>query len=157
MSKKKVLFVCLGNICRSPTAEGIFTNIVNQEGLQNSILIDSCGTSGHHEGEEADPRMQTYAKKRGYELTSIARGIRPSDLENFDYIITMDDSNFNNIRTLSKGLHDTKIKKMTDFCQKQKTHQVPDPYYGGPEGFELVLDILEDACSGLLQHIKKEL
>lgn len=157
MNNKKVLFVCLGNICRSPTAEGIFAHLVNQAGLQDKILIDSCGTSGHHEGEESDPRMQNYASKRGYNLTSIARGIQPKDLEEFDYIITMDDSNFNNVKAIAKGHNTGKIKKMTDFCTHSKIDHVPDPYYGGPEGFELVIDILEDACAGLLQQVQKDL
>ncbi len=154
---KKVLFVCLGNICRSPAAEGVFRQLVMDAGLQDKIKIDSCGTTGHHKGEPADIRMQTHAKERGYELTSVARGLERSDLEEFDYIITMDNSNYTNVVALTADDLKYKIKKMMDFASNHPHDQVPDPYYGGPDGFELVLDLLEDACSGLLEEIKKEM
>jgi protein-tyrosine phosphatase len=154
---KKVLFVCLGNICRSPTAEGVFESVVNKAGLSDKIKIDSCGTSDNHSGEKADPRMMKHARLRGYELKSIARGINPNDLEEFDYIITMDDSNFSNVMALSSAQNKNKIKKMTDFCEKHNYSQVPDPYYGGAEGFETVLDLIEDASEGLLIIVKKDL
>jgi protein-tyrosine phosphatase len=154
---KKVLFVCLGNICRSPAAEGVFRHLVEQAGLQGAIQIDSCGTAAHHAGEPADTRMQTHAKDRGYELTSIARGLERSDLEEFDYIITMDNSNYNNVVALTADDIKYKIKKMMDFATHHPHDQIPDPYYGGSEGFELVLDLLEDACQGLLEDIQKEL
>lgn len=154
---KKVLFVCLGNICRSPTAEAVFKGILEKESLTDRIQVDSCGTGNHHEGERADPRMQEHAIKRGFNLTSIARGIRKKDFEEFDHIITMDHSNFNNVIALAGDDHSHKVKKMTDFSQNHRYDQVPDPYYGGPEGFELVLDLLEDACDGLLKSIKEEL
>lgn len=153
---KKVLFVCLGNICRSPSAEGVFTHMVKEAGLENEISVDSCGTTAHHEGEPADIRMREHSKQRGYDLKSIARGIQRGDFEEFDYIITMDNSNYNNVVAMAADIQKHKIKKMTDFCTDHPHDQVPDPYYGGPEGFELVLDLLEDACKGLLKHIQEE-
>lgn len=154
---KKVLFVCLGNICRSPTAEGIFKHFVETAQLQNKIEVDSCGTSQNHAGENADPRMMEHAKRRGYNLTSIARGIQSKDLDEFDYIITMDDSNFNNVQALANESNHHKIHKMTQYATRHQHTQVPDPYFGGPEGFELVLDLLEDTCQGLLEEVKKDL
>ncbi|MCB0378379.1 MAG: low molecular weight phosphotyrosine protein phosphatase [Bdellovibrionales bacterium] len=156
--RKKVLFVCLGNICRSPAAEGVMKHLLHQAQLEDHVFVDSCGTSAHHEGEEADPRMQKHAEDRGYKITSIARGFRKADFEEFDYIITMDESNYNNLVSLDrKGHFREKIAKMTDFCESIEAPSVPDPYYGGPDGFEEVLDILEDACDGFLKKIKKEL
>ena len=155
----KLLFVCLGNICRSPSAEGVMKALVKKNGLDKSISCDSCGTIAQHEGEEADHRMQTHAERRGYALTSIARGFRnDEDFKNFDYILTMDHSNYQDILSFdrNKNFHE-KVIKMTDFCQNIEADEVPDPYYGGPDGFEKVLDLLEDACQGLLDKIKKEL
>lgn len=154
---KKVLFVCLGNICRSPSAEGVFKHMVAQEGLDDKIMVDSAGTLDHHQGELADIRMREHAKARGYDLTSIARGLTKKDLADFDYILTMDNSNFKNVQALTADDLKYKVKKMTDFCSEHPHDQVPDPYYGGPEGFELVLDLLEDACKGLLTKIKEEM
>lgn len=151
---QRVLFVCLGNICRSPSAEGVFRHLVSEAGLEKQFDIDSCGTLDHHEGESADPRMGQHAQKRGYDLTSIARGIRPQDLVQFDHIITMDDQNYQDVLDMAQGEEKDKVKKMTDFCTHHKHSQVPDPYFGGPEGFELVLDLLEDACQGLLKELK---
>lgn len=154
---KKVLFVCLGNICRSPSAEGVFRAFVEKEGLQDKIFVDSCGTTSHHEGEPADHRMREHATARGYDLTSIARGLTRNDLVEFDYVLTMDNSNYKNVLALTADDLKYKIMKMTDFCSKHPHDQIPDPYYGGPEGFELVLDLLEDSCHGLLEKIKREL
>ncbi len=153
---KKVLFVCLGNICRSPSAEGVFTKMVVDAGLADVISIDSCGTAAHHTGEPADPRMIEHAKKRGYELTSIARGIQKKDFQEFDYILTMDNSNYNNVVAMAADIDKHKIRRLTDFCTDHPHDQIPDPYYGGADGFELVLDLLEDACQGLLDHLQKE-
>ena len=154
---KKVLFVCLGNICRSPAAEGVFTKMIKDAGLDDRVSIDSCGTAAHHEGESADIRMREHAKRRGYELTSIARGLVRKDFDEFDYILTMDNSNFNNVVALAADNQKRKIKKLTDFCSNHPHDQIPDPYYGGPDGFELVLELLEDACQGLVDQIKEEL
>ena len=156
MENKKILFVCLGNICRSPSAEAVFTGIVKKEGLAKYFEIDSAGTSGWHAGEPADQRMQTHAIKRGYNLTSRSRKFDPhSDFDYFDMIIGMDDANVDTLRRMAQNANDlAKIYKMTDFAQQFDYDEVPDPYYGGASGFELVLDLLEDTCKGLLKEIK---
>jgi protein-tyrosine phosphatase len=157
---KKVLFVCLGNICRSPAAEGIFRHLVREEGMIDRIHIDSAGTGGWHEGESPDARMIQHAGRRGYDISDlIARQIQaPQDLRHFDYILTMDNSNLRNVRALdTKSEHQHKIKPLVSFCRVHSVEEVPDPYYKGDEGFEHVLDLLEDACLELLRHLKKEL
>jgi protein-tyrosine phosphatase len=157
MNKKRILFVCLGNICRSPSAEAVFTGMVNKEGLSDQYEIDSAGTGGWHVGEPADRRMQKHAVKRGYDLTSISRKFNPEmDFDRFDLIIGMDDENALSLKNMARSEDDLrKIKKMTDFSKEWSYTEVPDPYYGGEDGFELVLDLLEDACKGLLEKTKK--
>ncbi len=147
----KLLFVCLGNICRSPSAEAVMKAIVVERGISH-IEIDSAGTYGGHAGEPADARMMSHASKRGYDLTSRSRQVRDSDFSEFDYIVGMDDSNIRALKKLGKEYHH-KIYKMTDFCSTSLAKEVPDPYYGGSQGFEKVLDILEDASLGLLDKI----
>jgi len=158
--KKKIrlLFVCLGNICRSPAAEGIMSGIIEKNELQNIIDVDSAGTSGWHQGDLPDERMRSHGEKRGYHFCSRARKFRKSDFDDFDYIIVMDENNFNSVKSLATGKQQTdKIHLMTKFSVLNSNHDnIPDPYYGGSSGFELVLDLLEDACEGLLQSIKKE-
>jgi len=151
----RVLFVCLGNICRSPTAEGVFKHLVAQKGLSEKIYIDSAGTSGHHDGEMSDSRMMKHALKRGIALTSLSRKFIVKDFDNFDYIIVMDESNQKNVERLARNEEDKlKVSKMTDYCSHQNFQEVPDPYYGGAEGFETVLDLIFDASNGLLEKIK---
>lgn len=154
--KKRVLFVCLGNICRSPSAEAVFNGLVQQNDLSDLIECDSAGTAAYHEGEPADQRMRSHAIRRGYRLNSIARKFDPSvDFDAFDYIVGMDDDNVNDLQDLASNEEDlNKIYKMTDFCSRGGHYSVPDPYYGGSDGFELVLDILEDACEGLLNEVR---
>ncbi len=152
---KKIVFVCLGNICRSPSAEAVFNGIIKKEGLLNKYIVDSAGTAGWHAGEPADKRMKLHAKKRGFDLTSISRQFDPaSDFDRFDFIIGMDDANIQVLKSMARNKEDiAKIYKMTDFSKEYTYDEIPDPYYGGDAGFELVLDLLEDACEGLLQIV----
>ena len=159
MKTKKILFVCLGNICRSAAAEGVMQHLVRKARLEDAIWCDSAGTYGGHAGERADYRMRRAAAARGYDLQSISRQIRTEDFDRFDMIVTMDDSNYERVHRLAPTIEDAgKIWRMTDFCRSHPhaTH-VPDPYYEGAEGFEIVLDLLEDACGGLLDNLKKEI
>ncbi|RDX76725.1 hypothetical protein CR513_43250 [Mucuna pruriens] len=160
-----VLFVCLGNICRSPAAEGVFTDLVNKRGLYSNFKIDSAGTINYHEGNEADPRMRAASKRRGIQITSISRPIKPSDFVDFDLILAMDKQNREDILEAFnrwKGRHSLpddahkKVKLMCSYCKKHDETEVPDPYYGGAQGFEKVLDLLEDACGSLLETILAE-
>lgn len=155
MDKTKVLFVCLGNICRSPSAEAVFTGLVKKGGYSDKFEIDSAGTSGWHAGDKADKRMQSHAIKRGFNLTSLSRKFNPdTDFDYFDYIIGMDDENIHALKGMARNDADlNKIHKMTDFRKEWEYDTVPDPYYGGEEGFELVLDLLEDSCNGLLNKL----
>jgi len=157
--KKRVLFVCLGNICRSPAAEGVFLKMVNDAGLGDQIHVDSAGTGGWHVGEGPDSRMILHAKERGYDLTQLeARQFSAADFEKFDYILTMDNSNFRNVINLDvKKQHHSKVKPLTKFCRIHSIAEVPDPYYDREEGFRHVLDLIEDACTELLAHIQQEL
>jgi len=155
--KTRILFVCLGNICRSPMAEAIMLKLVKDAGRSEEFEIDSAGIIGYHEGEESDPRMKYHAIFRGYKLTHLSRPVRTSDFDNFDLIIGMDDSNYDKLIQKAPTLDDEqKVKRMTDYCTKFVVDSVPDPYYGGEQGFENVIDILEDACAGLLDTIIKE-
>ena len=161
MNKKNInlLFVCLGNICRSPAAEGIMKKIIEDEGLENRVFVDSAGTSNWNEGKTPDERMRLHGKKRGYDFCSVARTFRSSDFEKFDYILVMDNNNFMNVKKLASTEEDAaKIHRMTDFSKDFSDHDhVPDPYYGGDDGFNLVMDLLEDAAKGLLEEVKTKL
>ncbi|GAX76434.1 hypothetical protein CEUSTIGMA_g3879.t1 [Chlamydomonas eustigma] len=177
--KLRVIFVCLGNICRSPTAEAVFRAVVERRGVSHLFDIDSCGTGGgnpdwycrggwsYHEGDEPDRRMTSAAQKRGIVLTSRSRPLTPMDVTRFDLIIGMDAKNQYAVKEatsywLSEGMIESseaevlrsKNSLMTDYCRTYKgVTEVPDPYYGGPEGFERVLDLLYDACEGLLDTL----
>lgn len=154
--KKKVLFICLGNICRSPAAEGIFLHMVKAEGLHDRIHVDSAGTGHWHIGENPDPRMIAHAAKRGYDLSALeARQFSETDFNEFDHILTMDDSNLHNVLALDrKKEHRHKVQPITEYCRIHSLKEVPDPYYKGDDGFEHVLDLLEDACGELLKKLK---
>lgn len=156
MEKKKILFVCMGNICRSPSAEAVFNGLIKRDGLAGKYEIDSAGTGPWHVGEPADKRMQSHAVKRGYNLTSISRQFNPDfDFDHFDMIVAMDDENMHTLKSRARNKKDrAKIYKITDFRREWNYTEVPDPYYGGEEGFELVLDLLEDSCEGLLDKLK---
>ncbi len=145
----------MGNICRSPSAESVFAELASKEGLAGMYEIDSAGTTAWHAGEEADVRMQKHALKRGYDINSISRKFDlETDFDRFDMIIGMDNQNVEDLKALARNEDDLqKIYKMTDFAQEWNYDEIPDPYYGGEDGFDLVLDLLEDSCEGLLQKL----
>ena len=149
----------MGNICRSPAAEGIAKKFLEKRGLDGKVEIDSAGTLDYHEGELPDPRMIKRASKRGYNLDSRARQFNPEmDFEHFDYIVTMDDDNYYEITSLDrKNKFSSKIFKMVSFGYKIKVKEVPDPYYSGSDGFENVLAILEDSIEGLLNKVEDDI
>lgn len=156
--KYKILFVCLGNICRSPAAEGVMRRLTETQGLSERLEIDSAGTYGGHRGELPDPRMRSAAAKRGMGLTHRSRKIEEEDFAEFDRIVVMDDMNYEDVHRLAPSREAAeRIDRMREFFRKHpdRSH-VPDPYYEGHEGFELVLDLLEDGCEGLLETLKKE-
>ena len=153
--KYKILFVCLGNICRSPMAETIMERLIKDNHMSNSIMVDSVGIIGYHAGEKADSRMRQHAYQRGYNITHISRPICTSDFDEFDLIISMDESVHDSLLDKAPSIpHESKVVRMTDFCQihTDATH-VPDPYNGGASGFEHVINLLEDSCRGLLEYI----
>lgn len=153
----KVLFVCLGNICRSPTAHGVFDSLVQKENLSDRIWVDSCGTGSFHIGEKPDPRTIRAAAKRNYDLSVLrARQIRPDDFSMFDYILAMDRMNLGNVKAMAPKNYRGHIGLFLEFSTQRTYTQVPDPYYESEDGFELVLDLVEDASTGLLSVIKKK-
>ena len=148
--KYKILFVCLGNICRSPLAEAVMKKLVKDAGMADRFLIDSAGIIGYHEGEPADPRMRAHAILRGYRLDSISRPVRIEDFYDFDLIIGMDNRNVDDLKEMASDPNsEKKVHQMMEYATNRLYDYVPDPYYSGAEGFELVLDLLEDACRGL--------
>ena len=150
---KKILFVCLGNICRSPAAEGVFLDLLKRKNILEKFEIDSAGTGDWHIGERADKRMLAAAAKRQIDLPSRARQITKHDLDKFDLIITMDNSNFKNVFSLvNKEEQKEKIRKFTEFNSNNDYDIVPDPYFGGEEGFEEVLDLVTNCSKGLLDY-----
>ena len=153
-----VLFVCLGNICRSPLAEGVFKKIVQDRGLQNQILADSAGTAGWHVGEPPDPRTIEVAAKHKISLNHYGNKTGPGDFQKFDYIVAMDRTNFEDIRRTAgfDAYDDARLLLMRDFDDQGKGQDVPDPYYGGRDGFEHVYRILDRSCQKLLDYIIRE-
>ena len=156
MKETRVLFVCMGNICRSPAAEGILKKLLNTSGLRDRVSVDSAGTISYHSGEAADPRMQEAAKKRGYNLASRARQFQPEDFEKFDWIFTMDDRNFMEIENQRPSVTTrARLMRFCELCMEHTDREVPDPYYGGDAGFERVLDLLEDGCREWIQRYQE--
>lgn len=157
MDKIKVLFVCLGNICRSPMAEGLFIHKIKERGIEGRFGVDSAGTSGWHVGEPADSRMRQTAQNRGVYLPSRSRKLLPEDFREFDYIIGMDASNMSNIIRLEEDYPDpankASVVKMRDFDPKAPGADVPDPYHGGQKGFEEVYDMLDRSTETFLNHL----
>ena len=153
---KKILFVCLGNICRSPAAEGIFKKKIKDRDLENLFIVDSAGTGGWHVGNLADPRMREAALSRGIELTSRSRKIEAKDLYEFDHILVMDNDNLDAVKSLIQDklnpVH-SKIELILSYSKKFKLDKVPDPYYGGQNGFDKVLDLLDDSIDGLIDSL----
>ena len=150
----KLLFVCLGNICRSPSAENIMNHLIEKADLQAKITCDSAGTSGYHIGAAPDRRMSSAAANRGIKLQGQARKLKPSDLQHFDLILAMDRENYQDIVYLDReGKYEDKVRLMCDFATQKPDKEVPDPYYGGQDGFDYVIDLLLDACAGLLEHV----
>ena len=155
-NKYKVLFVCLGNICRSPAAQGIFEHYVRENGMTDKIEADSAGTYSGHRGELPDRRMRNAALYRGFALTHLARPVSSLDFLDFDLIIAMDDQNYEDLMHLAPSVEAThKIHRMSEFLKVRKMSYIPDPYYMGVEGFSLVLDLLEDGCKNLYDIIVK--
>ena len=152
----KLLFICLGNICRSPAAEGIMRQMVEERALSNDIIVDSAGIGSWHVGEMPDPRMRKHAARRGYDLSPLrARQFRTDDFQKFDYIIVMDEENYHDVMERGGVYADArKVLCMKDYFIRYKGQQsVPDPYYGGAEGFERALNLIEDGCEGLLKDL----
>ena len=149
-----VLFVCLGNICRSPTGEGLFQDLVDRKNLKQKITVDSAGTAAYHIGEPPDPRSQAAASRRGIDLSNQrARRVEVKDFEKFDYLLAMDAANKDSLMRLCPPGCEHKVHLMMDFGEGTKGQDVPDPYYVGGEGFEVVLDLIENASNGLLKEI----
>ncbi|MBM4190078.1 MAG: low molecular weight phosphotyrosine protein phosphatase [Betaproteobacteria bacterium] len=154
----KVLFVCLGNICRSPTAEGVFRAQVAAAGLSEVIGIDSAGTAAWHIGKAPDQRAQAAATRRGYDLTALrGRQVAVADFGEFDYILAMDRSNLADLLAQCPAEQRHKVRLFLSFSSQWQDHEVPDPYYGGADGFDQVLDMVEDAAHGLLSDIRAEI
>jgi len=152
---RKVLMVCMGNICRSPTAEGVLRRKLQAAGLEELVVVDSAGTHAYHVGEPPDHRSVHHARLRGYDLTPLrARRVSDEDFEHFDLILAMDHDNFALLDEQCPPQHRAKLKRLTEFARHHDTPEVPDPYYGAANGFERVLDLIEDACDGLVAHLK---
>lgn len=154
----RVLFVCMGNICRSPTAEAVFRKVLRDSGIDSQVEIDSAGTHGYHVGEPPDPRTQRAAESRGYDMSEIrARKVAAQDLEYFDLVLAMDRSNLENLQRICLPDYSQRLGLLMTYSKAFDDEEVPDPYYGLGHGFDLVLDMIEDASAGLLADVKKRL
>jgi protein-tyrosine phosphatase len=151
----RLLFVCMGNICRSPAAEIVFRELARRAGRDTEFGIDSAGTIGCHAGSPPDHRMAATLTRAGYLVSGSARQIRPEDLQSHDLVVTMDEENLRDVRRLDRsGATHPKIRPLTDFCQRHDDTFVPDPYHGGQAGFDHVLRLLEDGCQGILDAVR---
>jgi len=154
-AEASLLFVCLGNICRSPTAEAVFREIARREAPELRLLIDSAGTADYHIGEPPDPRSQAAARRRGYDMSSLrARMLMANDFERFDLILAMDRANLATIESRAPEGRASQVRLFLEFAADAGHDEVPDPYYGGPTGFEQVLDLVESASRGLIEHLR---
>ena len=155
MSEISVLFVCLGNICRSPTAHAVFQSMVDSEGLSQQIAVDSAGTGDWHLGHTPDQRTSSVASERGYDMSELrSRLVEAEDFNRFDYIIAMDNENLSNLYAMRPRDYQGQLGLFLDYSQQSEQTEVPDPYYGGDNGFAMVLDLVEEASAGLLAHIR---
>ncbi len=151
-----ILFVCMGNICRSPISQGVFENVLRREGLEEEVFVDSAGTGNWHVGSPPDTRAQHSAGLRGLDLgAQRARQISPEDCDDFDYVLTMDEENYRTVAALCRG-SSVEVRPFLDYAEGSLESEVPDPYYGGSEGFELVMDLVAEASEGLLESIRRQ-
>lgn len=154
----RILFVCLGNICRSPSAEGIMRHLIRQHQLDGQVICDSAGTSSYHIGSPPDRRMRAAAQRQGIELKGEARQFIPANFDRFDLILVMDRENYSDVMALTRSPADVdKVRLMCEFCQHHADTEVPDPYYGGTDGFDYVIRLLLDACEGALAHAQEQM
>lgn len=158
MTKKvSVVFICMGNICRSPTAEAVFRHYVESAGLSEQVLIDSAGTHDYHVGDKPDSRAQRAAQQRGYDMSKLrGRQVGEDDFRRFDYVLAMDTANLAILQRIAPPDSDTRARLFLEYARHHSEREVPDPYYGGEDGFERVLDMVEDAAQGLLQEIRQK-
>ena len=153
----KVLFICMGNICRSPTAEAVFRHYVESAGMSADILIDSAGTHDYHIGDKPDARAQHAARQRGYDMSELrGRQVGEDDFRQFDYVLAMDSANLAILQQIAPPDSNTRARLLLEFSRHHRERDVPDPYYGGADGFERVLDMVEDAAQGLLEEIRQK-
>lgn len=153
--KTRILFVCMGNICRSPAGENVMRHLVKDTELESKIELDSAGTINFHTGKSPDSRMQEAATNRSIPMVGRARQVTAQDFETFDWILAMDEDNYHDLQAIQEGVSNPRaeLRLFCDFCTEHSESEVPDPYYGGAEGFETVLDLLEDGCAGFLKEI----
>jgi protein-tyrosine phosphatase len=155
-TRVRILFVCLGNICRSPTAEAVLRTLAAREAPELNLEVDSAGTSDYHLGQPPDPRTRKAAERRGYDLAALrARRVEPGDFEHFDLILAMDRENLSVLRLRAPAAAHERLRLFLEFAQQGGAEDVPDPYYGGPNGFEEVLDLVETATRGLIAHLRQ--
>ncbi|HTN93351.1 MAG TPA: low molecular weight protein-tyrosine-phosphatase [Gallionella sp.] len=157
MKKVSVVFVCMGNICRSPTAEAVFRHYVESAGLAGQISVESAGTHDYHIGDKPDSRAQRAAQQRGYDMSQLrGRQVEPEDFRRFDYVLAMDTANLEILQRIAPQGSGSRLGLFLEYARHHAEREVPDPYYGGADGFERVLDMVEDAAQGLLEEIRQQ-